>query len=161
MRDDVIEAIRHLRMNTGVNGVRLPIVAINVCASAVDRLRVLECGANDCIPEPLSVTEFITRLRIVVHRFPASGGQTIHELVFRHYGLTKAECRLASLLASGKKLDEIAGELQISRNTVRSQLRCIFDKTGARRQAELILLLTSHVSSFAASSGSSGQRILS
>ena len=57
------------------------------------------------------------------------------------YDLTPAESRLAQLLASGSDLKEAAEQLQVSRSTVRSQLKSIFAKTDSNRQSELIRLL--------------------
>ena len=57
------------------------------------------------------------------------------------YGLTPAESRLAQLLASGSGLKEAAEQLQVSRSTVRSQLKSIFAKTDSNRQSALIRLL--------------------
>ncbi|CAG0993414.1 hypothetical protein BURK2_02523 [Burkholderiales bacterium] len=56
--------------------------------------------------------------------------------------LTPAETRLARALAEGLCVKEIAERYLISRNTVRTQIRSIFDKTGARRQAQLVRLLS-------------------
>lgn len=56
------------------------------------------------------------------------------------YGLTRAEADVASELARGVDLREIAATLAITRNTVQTHLKKIFQKTGARRQAELVLL---------------------
>ena len=56
-------------------------------------------------------------------------------------GLTSAEARLASLLASGTSLEDAAAELHISRETARSQLKVVFAKTGTHRQSELVALL--------------------
>jgi len=58
------------------------------------------------------------------------------------FGLTPAECRLAALLAEGDDLTEASEQLSITRNTVRAQLRSIFEKTGVRRQAELVALIS-------------------
>jgi DNA-binding CsgD family transcriptional regulator/PAS domain-containing protein len=57
------------------------------------------------------------------------------------YGLTKAEAKLAVLLVTGISLEQAAEQLTISRNTVRTELAHIFDKTNTRRQAELVRLL--------------------
>lgn len=57
------------------------------------------------------------------------------------FNLTTAEERLACKLLDGQTLDEIAIELQVSRNTVATQLKSIFQKTSTRRQADLIRLL--------------------
>jgi DNA-binding CsgD family transcriptional regulator len=62
------------------------------------------------------------------------------------FGLTPAETRLAEHLVSGKNLTEIAEELKVGRETLKSQLRSLFTKTDTRRQGELIAVLLSSVS---------------
>jgi DNA-binding CsgD family transcriptional regulator len=59
------------------------------------------------------------------------------------FGLTPAEARLAIQMASGLPLETIADELRVSKETARSQLKSVFQKTGVRRQAELVGLLAS------------------
>lgn len=60
------------------------------------------------------------------------------------YGLTTAECRVALLLGDGKSARQICETLGVTENTVRSQIKSIFSKTGVRRQSELIRLLLTH-----------------
>lgn len=60
------------------------------------------------------------------------------QVLVRLFGLTQAEARLAGALIQGKSLKQAAEEFCLSRNTVRSQLQSIFDKTGTTRQAELV-----------------------
>jgi len=60
------------------------------------------------------------------------------------FGLSPAEARLTSLLASGMSLSRAAEQSYITKNTAKVQLKSIFSKTGVNRQAELIkLILTS------------------
>jgi DNA-binding CsgD family transcriptional regulator len=56
--------------------------------------------------------------------------------------LTVAEARLARLLASGDTLEVVAQKLCIKLTTARSQLAAIFSKTGIRRQAKLVAILS-------------------
>ena len=56
--------------------------------------------------------------------------------------LTVAEARLARLLASGDNLEVVAQKLCIKLTTARSQLAAIFSKTGIRRQAKLVAILS-------------------
>ncbi|WP_309645434.1 alpha/beta fold hydrolase [Phenylobacterium sp.] len=58
------------------------------------------------------------------------------------FGLTPAETRLAAKLKDGLTLKEAADDLSISVNTVRNQLRAVFDKMGLNRQSELVRALT-------------------
>jgi DNA-binding CsgD family transcriptional regulator len=57
------------------------------------------------------------------------------------YGLTKAEARLAKELALGRTLDEISDIYQVSKHTLRAQLKTIFNKTGLSRQTDLVRLV--------------------
>lgn len=59
----------------------------------------------------------------------------------RAHGLTRAEARVAARLSEGAPLLEIASELQVGLETVRTHLRNAFRKTGVRRQAELVSLV--------------------
>ncbi len=66
------------------------------------------------------------------------------ELLGDLFGLTAAEARLAADLAAGLSLTESCDGAGISRETGRSQLKAIYEKTDTHRQGELIrLLLTS------------------
>ncbi|MGR3465339.1 helix-turn-helix transcriptional regulator [Limimaricola sp.] len=60
----------------------------------------------------------------------------------RLYALTQAEMLVLRLLCEGHAMPEIAARRGVSVNTVRNQLRSLFDKTGTRRQAELVALAT-------------------
>jgi DNA-binding CsgD family transcriptional regulator len=57
------------------------------------------------------------------------------------FHLTYAETKLAIVLLGGKSLSEAASLNRVGRETVRSQLKSIFIKTGTHRQSELIGLL--------------------
>lgn len=57
------------------------------------------------------------------------------------FELTPAEARVAAAIAQGASLEQVAQQLVISVNTVRSHLQTIFGKTGATRQAELVSLI--------------------
>ncbi|WP_332699860.1 response regulator [Devosia sp.] len=62
------------------------------------------------------------------------------EAVAQLYGLSPAETRLAQALVRGLRLDEIADEFGLSRNTVSYTLKNLFRKTETDRQADLMSL---------------------
>jgi DNA-binding CsgD family transcriptional regulator/PAS domain-containing protein len=62
------------------------------------------------------------------------------DAVRRAFGLTCAEARLATRLASGEALASASDELGIAKETARSQLKAVFAKTGVGRQSELAAL---------------------
>lgn len=63
------------------------------------------------------------------------------ELVQSLFDLTPAEARVARNLAGGQSIEDIATANGVSRNTVRSQVQGVLEKTGCRRQAEVVALL--------------------
>lgn len=58
------------------------------------------------------------------------------------FNLTDAEARLAARLGSGQALEDIAIDLGLTKETVRSQLKTIFAKTNTHRQGDLVSLLS-------------------
>jgi DNA-binding CsgD family transcriptional regulator len=64
-----------------------------------------------------------------------------HETLSALFGLTPAESRLAMLLADGHSASAITQMVGVSRNTLKSQLSSIFQKTGTSRQAQLVRVL--------------------
>jgi DNA-binding CsgD family transcriptional regulator len=63
------------------------------------------------------------------------------EIVQSLFDLTPAEARVARSLVRGDTVEDIATTGKVSRNTVRTQLRGVLEKTGCRRQAEVVALL--------------------
>jgi DNA-binding CsgD family transcriptional regulator len=62
-------------------------------------------------------------------------------LLQRTYGLTASEARLAASLAIGLSLTEIAEQRGLSVQTLRSQLKSVFGKTGIHAQTQLVRLI--------------------
>ena len=58
------------------------------------------------------------------------------------YGLTEAEARVAQAASGGAGIGDIAHQLGLSPNTVKTHLRRIYEKTGTKRQAELARVMT-------------------
>jgi DNA-binding CsgD family transcriptional regulator len=59
------------------------------------------------------------------------------------YGLTAAEAKVALAASSGLTIPEVALQLGLSPNTIKTHLRKVFAKTGSSRQAELARLIAS------------------
>jgi DNA-binding CsgD family transcriptional regulator len=57
------------------------------------------------------------------------------------FDLTPAEAEVALLVLRGQGLQFVADELRVTLSTVRVHLQRVFEKTGTRRQAELVRLL--------------------
>ena len=67
---------------------------------------------------------------------------TAGNLVNHSFGLTTAESRLAAKLVQGMRVADAGAELGMTPSTARWHLKNIFAKTGTRRQADLLRLLT-------------------
>jgi DNA-binding CsgD family transcriptional regulator len=67
-------------------------------------------------------------------------------VVGRRFGLTPAEIRFVSQIIKGDGLSEAAKRLGISLATARTHMRHVSEKTGVKRQAELVSLLAMHSS---------------
>ncbi len=59
-----------------------------------------------------------------------------------NFKLTSRQAEIALLLTHGRSLQSIADEKRISYETAKTHLRAIFDRTGTRRQSELVALLS-------------------
>ena len=99
-------------------------------------LQIVVCpfvaGIGD-VPHQVVATVYI--------RDPGAPSKTDAQILQSLYGLTRAEAKLAVLLLEGKSLSTAAQMNRTARETVRSQVKSIFQKTGTRRQGELIRLL--------------------
>jgi len=56
------------------------------------------------------------------------------------FGLTPSEARVLDRITTGRTVADIATELGVSVNTIRTHLLHIFEKTGVKRQADLVAL---------------------
>ncbi len=65
------------------------------------------------------------------------------EQIMDRFGTTRMESKVAHHLARGLRVQAIAQDLDIALETVRGHLKQIFLKTGAHRQAELVVVLFS------------------
>ena len=73
---------------------------------------------------------------------PLGSSETLpDDLLNGLFDLSPAEIRAANGLLGGKTIDDMAGELGLSRETIRSQVKAVLSKTGTARQSNLVSLL--------------------
>ena len=65
------------------------------------------------------------------------------DLVKSLFDCTASEAEIARSLTSGKSVGDISSERGVSVHTVRTQLKRVMEKTGCKRQAELVALMAS------------------
>ena len=114
---------------------------------AVVRLHApgLALAPAPAIPPARALAELVTTVRLALGLsadcdVPAGGAQS-RELTLAlqsAFGLTRAEARVVARLARGLSPREIASELGVSVETVRSHLKRSYAKVGVRGQAELV-----------------------
>ena len=66
------------------------------------------------------------------------------EMLAQQFELTPAEVRVLVAIMDYGGVAEVASALKLSPATVRTHLRHVFEKTGVRRQADLVKLMTSY-----------------
>jgi DNA-binding CsgD family transcriptional regulator len=76
---------------------------------------------------------------------PAAERRPNEEALRLLFGLTPALARLAASIAAGDTVSEYAERHRVTVGTARNQVKELFARTGARRQAELVRLLLSGV----------------
>jgi DNA-binding CsgD family transcriptional regulator len=94
------------------------------------RIEAVRFGSGDDEP----------RLLLVCRRREVNPDRHV-ESVAERFGLTTAERRLLSLLFAGVSLTSAASSLGVARTTARTHLQRIFDKTGSRRQSDLVRMV--------------------
>jgi DNA-binding CsgD family transcriptional regulator len=85
---------------------------------------------------PFSDAHFIVTFRDLEKIRPAPA-----KVVSEMFSLTPAEGRIAMMIAAGRSPEEIAEGLYLSRETVRTQIKAVFQKTRTHRQNELAALI--------------------
>lgn len=92
------------------------------------------------VPYPVSAgaSRAVTALLWLI---PARAGVGAVRVLANLFALSQAECRLLERLARAEDLKDAASQLGIAVNTARAQLKSIFQKTGRKRQSELLALV--------------------
>jgi DNA-binding CsgD family transcriptional regulator/PAS domain-containing protein len=101
--------------------------------------RPLQLVAVPCRPDTLATPKKAAAFVFITD--PDQKAPSRAETLRALFRLTHAEIKLATVLLEGTSLSEAADGSGVGRETVRSQLKSIFLKTGTRRQSELIALL--------------------
>jgi DNA-binding CsgD family transcriptional regulator len=111
----------------------IPVSGVGDHPPAIAHVVPLRGGARDIFPSSLCLLVLTPMTRSNV---PAA------QIVQALFDLTPAEARVAVAIASGKTQEQVAASAGLSVNTVKTQLRAVFSKTGVSKQAHLVALLT-------------------
>jgi DNA-binding CsgD family transcriptional regulator len=126
---------------TATSGALQPAAPVFVSRRTQGALRVSAIALSRISPR-LAVSTPRRAAAILFIRDMDDDSKSLPRLLAVVYGLTRAEARIAILLFEGSSLVEAAAANGVSIETVRVQLKSIFQKTGVHRQSALIRLLT-------------------
>jgi DNA-binding CsgD family transcriptional regulator len=114
----------------------------------VDRTVLLREREGDTTPLVVEVIalpnhrfqlNFLPRVLVLVRGASPDAAARRRKVILQAvFGLTPAETDIALQLHAGKSPDAIAASRKVSLETVRSQIKALLAKSGARRQAELV-----------------------
>ena len=111
----------------------------NCSASAVPVRR--SCGGQYSLTVSGLRAGFTPGLVLIAFRDPDLVDPTVGRRLAALYGLSKAEAEIATRLAEGAPPSEIAEHRGVSLETVRKQLKSVFDKLGCSRQSEAVAIV--------------------
>ncbi len=138
IRASIAEAIDHALAGTALPGKAVPVAR----PSGKPALSVLIAPLwNQALRYKLSVLD--RPLAVLFVTDPERRAETPPEVLQKLFGLTPAEARVLDHVVSGLTLKDIAALTGRSDETVRSQLKSIFQKTATSRQADLVRLVLS------------------
>ena len=114
------------------DGASLPLPALDPNPPAILHLLPLRGDARDVF----SRAHGLVLVNVVDRKLSPSA-----EMLQGLFDLTPAEARVARIIAEGLGINAASSQLQLSRETVRTQLKAVFAKTGRASQSSLAALL--------------------
>ncbi len=118
------------------------IIVLTTYAGDVQALRALKAGARAYLLKDTLHKELLATIR-AVHAGKKSVSAEVSFQLAEHAtddGLTPAEVRVLRLIADGNANKEIAAQLSISEDTVKSQVRNILSKLGAKDRTHAAMI---------------------
>jgi DNA-binding CsgD family transcriptional regulator len=136
-----------LRARNEPDGDRLKSAIAGTCSNGTGRVVVL--GADGASQPVVALVLPFERERptdrsraLVLLRSGKGLSEILINSLRRLFRLSPAEASIAVALGTGMDLNELAGHRHVKLNTLRSQVASIMAKTGTRRQAQLVALVT-------------------
>jgi NarL family two-component system response regulator LiaR len=117
--------------------------------------QIVEAVARMAAGEPVAGPELTWRLIESLRALPV-GGQGVRPVRSK---LTPREWEVLDLLCAGLSVDQIADELVLARDTVRTHVKRLLRKLGAHSQAEAISIANGIRATFAASQGDAPEEL--
>jgi DNA-binding NarL/FixJ family response regulator len=134
-------------VNLGMVGLRAG--AAGHLVKGVPIAQIVRAVKRIALGEPVAGPELTWRLIESLRALPI-GGQGVRPVRSK---LTPREWEVLDLLCAGRTVDQIADELVLARDTVRTHVKRLLRKLGAHSQAEAISIANRIRATFAASGG--------
>lgn len=129
-------------LRTAVPGVRVVIFTAHGDHAAIDA--IIDDGADGVLLKDASTTDLISAIhrvacgmKVVDPRLSERSGSQVRSAIYR-VGLTRREYDVLRLVAMGCTNPEVAEQLELARNTVKTYLQNVMHKLGARNRVEAI-----------------------
>ena len=114
------------------DGAALRVIRVRRASGKADHVLILMALRSEAVSLPVRI-----QIKVLDPTAHCAVPCEVFRLIYR---LTKAECRLLEVLMAGLSPKEAAEQFEVSANTVRSQLKAIYLKTGVHRQVDLLRL---------------------
>jgi two-component system invasion response regulator UvrY len=137
-----IDILKQLR----TDGIKAPILILSIHPEEQYAIRVLKAGASGFLNKNSATTELIAAIRKVMsgrRYITPSLAEKLAEDVFDksnknlHELLSDREMQVFQLIASGKKVSEIASEILLSVNTISTYRSRILEKLNLKNNADI------------------------
>lgn len=139
---DAAEIERQLKLNGAEETTSQQYKPLQIhAASSNQNAERLYAFYTPLIPEKVMGSFGLRPLIMLMFYHPESTTPIDSNLLVAAFGLSPAECKIATLLAEGYSVIEIAQSLNKKEDTIRKQLQSVYQKTSTNRQPELIKLL--------------------
>ena len=131
----------------------VPVLVLSVHPAEQYAVRVLRAGASGYLTKESAPEELLTAIRHIVRGgryISPSVGETLADDLGRpaeqlpHHGLSDREFEIMRLLASGKRVSEIAEQLHLSLKTVSTYRARVLQKLNLRTTAEIMRYAIKH-----------------
>ena len=131
----------------------VPVLVLSVHPAEQYGVRVLRAGASGYLTKESAPEELLTAIRHIVRGgryISPSVGETLADDLDRpaeelpHHGLSDREFAIVRLLASGKRVSEIAEQLHLSVKTVSTYRARVLRKLNLRSTAEIMRYALKH-----------------
>ena len=132
---------------------KLPVLIISMYPEEQYALRAIKAGARGYLTKRSAPNELVLAVRKILsgkrYVSPAFAEKMLFEFESDaerppHEGLSDRELQVLCMIGGGKAVNQIAGELHVSANTVRTYRTRILEKIGVKGTSELIHYAITH-----------------